>query len=153
MQNWRDLLLSRAPGQRDRIVHVALSGDEGGMNLDMPQSVLDNISAKGTRAGEAFRAFSFDNHYWIRWRNLATAFQRFTVATSNSLRSHPPYATARTGSPAPASYPFRSEARSSAAQKLLEALNIQGEEWSDLGPDLTTNAPRPLPQLQIAPIF
>ncbi|PAM50680.1 hypothetical protein CEJ63_22415, partial [Acinetobacter baumannii] len=39
MQNWRDLLQARAPGYRDRIVHVSLQGDEGGMNLDMPQAV------------------------------------------------------------------------------------------------------------------
>lgn len=53
MQNWRDLLQARAPGYRDRIVHVSLQGDEGGMNLDMPQEVL---SASPTRAAWPVRA-------------------------------------------------------------------------------------------------
>jgi hypothetical protein len=160
MQNWRDLLLSRAPGQRDRIVHIALSGDEGGMNLNMPQVVLDEIANKGTRAGEAFASFSFSNHYWIRWRNLASAVQRFTIRISDSLESKPPiaeygdaYSTAQAGVPPPKSYPFRSSDREQAAEALLASLASKGADWEDLGPDLTTGAPRPLPQLQITPIF
>jgi hypothetical protein len=160
MQNWRDLLLARAPGQRDRIVPVPLAGDEGGMNLNMPQVVLDRISAKGTQAGLAFRTFSFDNHYWIRWRNLASALQRYTMRIAESTRSDPPipefvsaYATARTGTPPPPSYPFRSTERQKAAETLLECLEEKGKDWEDLGPDLTVGAPRPLPQLQISPIF
>jgi predicted acylesterase/phospholipase RssA len=160
MQNWRDRLLARAPGQRDRIVSVPLAGDEGGMNLNMPQSVLDGISAKGTQAGAAFRTFSFDNHYWIRWRNLASALQRYTIRIANSAHSEPPipdfadaYATARTGAPPPPSYPMRSTERQAAAEALFRYLEEKGTEWEDLGPDLSVGAPRPLPQLQISPIF
>lgn len=160
MQNWRDLLLARAPGQRDRIVPVSLAGDEGGMNLNMPQCVLDRISAKGMQAGEAFRSFSFSNHYWIRWRNLASALQRYTIRIADSAHSSPPihefaeaYTTARTGTPPPTSYPFRSADRQKAAEALLECLEEMGKEWEDLGPNLTDGAPRPLPQLQISPIF
>src|SRR5438309_12003452 len=80
MQNWRDLLQSRAPGYRDRIVHISLDSGEGGLNLDMKQAVLDDIRDKGTAAGEAFGQFSFDNHYWIRWRNAASALQRYTLS-------------------------------------------------------------------------
>jgi predicted acylesterase/phospholipase RssA len=160
MQNWRDLLLSRSPGQRERIVHVALDKDEGGMNLDMPQEVLDRVSAKGAAAGELFASFSFDNHYWIRWRNLASALQRYTIRVGDSVHSKPAipafenaYATARIGVPPPPSYKFQSSDRQAEAEKLLARLAIEGQEWEDLGPDLTTGAPRPLPQLQIAPVY
>jgi hypothetical protein len=89
MQNWRDLLQARAPGQRDRIVHVALDETEGGINLDMPQEVLDSISLKGTVAGERLYEFSFDNHYWIRWRNVSSALQRYTIGVAQSDRCLP----------------------------------------------------------------
>lgn len=160
MQNWRDLLLARAPGQRDRIVHVSLDGDEGGMNLDMTQAVLSRISAKGTAAGERFREFSFENHYWVRWRNLASAWQRYTIQVAGGAdpaRRVPAYAqayaqTAPEGPPPP-SYKFSSEAKRKTAEGLLLRLQEQGEEWADLGPDLTEGAPRPLPQMKITPIY
>jgi Patatin-like phospholipase len=156
MQNWRDLLQSRAPGHRDRIVHISLTGQEGGMNLNMPQRVLDGISRKGTDAGEALEGFSFANHFWIRWRNLASALQRYTIKVAESVDSQPiipayrgAHQTAATGMPPPPSYPFRSQDRQLGAEKLLHDLTVQGQDWKDSGPDLTIGAPRPLPQLQI----
>lgn len=160
MQNWRDLLQSRAPGHRDRIVHVSLDGDEGGMNLNMPQPVLTSISEKGTIAGERFRDFSFENHYWIRWRNLAAAWQRHTIKVAdgaNPARRVPAYAQAydlaTPQGPPPPSYKFSSDAKRKAAEALLAQLCEQGEEWADLGPDLMEGAPRPLPQMKITPTY
>jgi predicted acylesterase/phospholipase RssA len=160
MQNWRDLLQSRAPGQRDRIVHVSLDATEGGMNLNMPQAVLDSISMKGSAAGERLYQFSFENHYWIRWRNVAAALQRYTIriATSDECGPKipafvPAYTMAKTGEPVPVSYKFRSQAAQAEAQRLLGQLVTQGAEWDDLGPDLSEGAPRPFPQMQITPIY
>jgi hypothetical protein len=160
MQNWRDLLQSRAPGHRDRIVHISLTGDEGGMNLNMPQSILDGISRKGTEAGKAFENFSFTNHYWIRWRNLASALQRYTIRVADSVSSEPKipayieaYESPATGVPEPPSYKFRSQDRQAEAEKLLDYLSTQGRKWKDSEADLTTTAPRPLPQLQIGPTY
>lgn len=160
MQNWRDLLQSRAPGQRDRIVHVALDKVEGGMNLDMSQDILDSISLKGTVAGERLYQFSFDNHYWVRWRNVASGLQRYTIRIAASAKVVPPipayeaaFATVRTGVPSAVSYKFRSTEAQSAAQALFADLVARGEEWADLGPDLSDGTPRPLPQMQITPIY
>src|SRR5438876_9036323 len=36
MQNWRDRLQTTAAGYRDRIVHIKLCANEGGLNLNMP---------------------------------------------------------------------------------------------------------------------
>ena len=160
MQNWRDLLQSRAPGQRDRIVHVALDKVEGGMNLDMSQDILDSISLKGTVAGERLYQFSFDNHYWVRWRNVASGLQHYTIRIAASAKVVPPipayeaaFATVRTGVPPAVSYKFRSTEAHSAAQALFADLVARGEEWADLGPDLSDGTPRPLPQMQITPIY
>jgi predicted acylesterase/phospholipase RssA len=159
MQNWRDLLQSRAPGHRDRIVHVALGPREGGMNLDMEQDVLDAIAAKGTAAGSKLvEDFDFANHWWVRWRNVASGVERFTieVATGAGPALSPSYASARssalTGKPPPPSYPFTQEQQRD-AQARLGMMIEQGELWADTDPDLTRRAPRPLPQLRITPTY
>lgn len=160
MQNWRDVLQARAPGYRDRIVHVSLQGDEGGMNLDMPQDVLGRIAAKGSVAGERFCGFSFQNHYWIRWRNLASAYQRYTLEIA---RTDDPdqrvatwtdaYQTVALGEPPPPSYRLTSEDKRRESQRLWRHMVEQGQHWEDLGPDLTEGAPRPLPQMKVTPIY
>jgi hypothetical protein len=51
-RNWADTELTAMPGYRDRIVHVALSEDEGGLNLNMPKDVIDKVGERGALAGE-----------------------------------------------------------------------------------------------------
>jgi len=160
MQNWRDTLLARAPGQRDRIVHVALSPVEGGMNLDMPGPVLAGIAAKGTLAGERLSAFDFDNHYWIRWRCLAAALQQYTqqVARTNDARLRvtdyaPVYALPESAETEPPSYAFSSYFQRVESARLLASLIAQGEIWNDMHPDLVQGAPRPAPQMKVTPIY
>ncbi|WP_296747083.1 patatin-like phospholipase family protein [Mesorhizobium sp.] len=155
MQNWRDLLQSRAPGNRERIVHVPLSPQEGGMNLNMDAAILRQVSQKGTEAGQKFAEFSFDAHYWTRWRNLASAMQRYTIKVADSADYRPKineylaaYETARTTSPVPP-YAFEGAVQREQARALLEGLIAQGHGWKDKGPDFTNTAPRPLPQMQI----
>ncbi|WP_313274825.1 patatin-like phospholipase family protein [Stenotrophomonas sp.] len=160
MQNWRDVLQARAPGYRDRIVHVSLHGDEGGMNLDMPQDVLSRIAAKGSVAGERFCDFSFANHYWIRWRNLASAYQRYTLEIARTddpaqrvAAWHDAYEIVASGEPPPPSYRLGSEDKRRESQQLWHHMVEQGQRWDDLGPDLTDGAPRPLPQMKVTPIY
>lgn len=160
MQNWRDLLQARAPGQRDRIVPVSLTSKEGGMNLNMRQKTLDAIAAKGTAAGLAFAEFSFANHHWIRWRNLASALQRYTIKVAEGMTGEPVEPgdaaireTVLSGEPEPPSYKFSSDKRRQGAEALIAALIEQGADWKANGPDFTAGAPRPLPQMQITPIY
>ncbi|WP_411849540.1 RpoH suppressor [Stenotrophomonas sp. LGBM10] len=160
MQNWRDVLQARAPGYRDRIVHVSLHGDEGGMNLDMPQDVLSRIAAKGSVAGERFCDFSFANHYWIRWRNLASAYQRYTLEIARTddpaqrvAAWRDAYESVASGDPSPPSYRLGSEDKRRESQQLWQQMVEQGQRWEDLGPDLTEGAPRPLPQMKVTPIY
>jgi hypothetical protein len=159
MQNWRDLLQSRAPGYRDRIVHIALSGNEGGMNLDMPQDVLDSIAKKGGLAGERLvDRFKFDNHWWMRWRNVASAMERFLEEFA--IGAGPPisasyadaHGSASKGYPDPPSYAFEAGQKDEAKTR-FEVLKELGEEWADHSPDLTKGAPKPLPRLRITPTF
>ena len=80
----------------------------------MSQEVLDTIARRGAAAGERLKSFSFDNHYWIRWRNAASALQRYTISIAAADQCLPKvaayqsaYATARTGKPGPPFLSFR----------------------------------------------
>jgi len=159
MQNWRDILQARAPGHRDRIVSIALAPDEGGMNLDMPENVVRRIAEKGERAGQLLAdQFDFGNHWWIRWRNAASAVERFTIGFATAASATPTasyrdaYAAATKGDPPPPSYSF-TIAQQQEAQHRFEQMVREGELWEDTVADLATGAPKPLPQLRIVPAF
>lgn len=159
MQNWRDLLQSRAPGHRDRIVRIPLTEAEGGMNLNMPQAVIDRIANKGTKAGDMLvRKFNFNNHWWVRWRNVASAMERFTIGFSKAGASPlsesyaKAHSTALTGKPRAPSYRFTGPQQTEAESRFRE-MEQEGLLWEDTDPDLTRGAPKPLPQLRITPTF
>lgn len=158
MQNWRDLLQSRAPGHRDRIVHVSLQGTEGGMNLVMPAPVLERIAKKGSIAGQRFAAFSFENHYWVRWRNLSAAVQRYTAEFSDNttperwLSSYAAACSSPLSDEEPPSYAFKSSAAVELARDMHKKLHEQGKQWKS-GSELSKGAPKPAPQLRITPTY
>ena len=72
--SWQDNLQSALPGYRDRIVHVALKSDEGGLNITMPSKLVQRLAGYGARAGEDMRdEFDLDEH---RWRRFLVAMDR-----------------------------------------------------------------------------
>ncbi|AHE55247.1 patatin-like phospholipase family protein [Sphingomonas sanxanigenens] len=160
MQNWRDLLQGRAPGHRDRIVRIALDADEGGMNLDMPEAVLGSIAGKGRAAGARLIAdFDFDNHFWIRYRNVASAAERFTITFGDALAGPLNADNARAferlwSRDLPTAGPYRfSKAQADEAVTRLERIRNEAASWKDAAVDLTEGAPKPLPQLRVVPTF
>ncbi|MES2441963.1 MAG: patatin-like phospholipase family protein [Pseudomonadota bacterium] len=159
MQNWRDLLQGRAPGHRDRIVRVSLTASEGGMNINMPQDTLTEVARKGGLAGkELLEKFDFDNHFWVRYRNAASAIERFTISFGEGLatpltpRNQAAYDRMwqRTASPDPYGLSLK---QAQEAVTRLEGVRDQAAKWASAPVNLTEDAPRPLPQLRIVPIF
>jgi predicted acylesterase/phospholipase RssA len=62
-KDWQDNLQSSLPGYRERIVHLALKEEEGGLNLSMPRATIEQLSARGADAGkEAVRQFGTPAH-------------------------------------------------------------------------------------------
>lgn len=160
MQNWRDLLLGRAPGYRDRIVRVSLGKNEGGMNILMPQSVLTDVAAKGAEAGRVLAAdFDFDNHYWVRHRSSASAIERFVISYAKGLQDplHVSYEAAwrRAWDPGRGvAGPYRfTAAQSEESVRRIRLLRSEGDLWADTTTSLTEGAPRPLPELRVSPTF
>ena len=158
MQNWRDLLQGRAPGHRDRIVQVEIESNEGGLNLNMPDDVLKALAGKGELAGAKLAdAFDFENHFWVRYRNLQAALERFGIRLDAAMASPPAgaetaYNTAKDGRGAQPSYEYTAEQAKEAAHR-LNALLQEFETWGDSTISLTKGAPNPPPHLRIVPIF
>lgn len=75
-RNWQDGLQSTLPGYRERIVHIALDADEGGLNLDMPEELIEQLGEYGDLAGETIREdFEFREHQWRRLLSTYAAFE------------------------------------------------------------------------------
>jgi predicted acylesterase/phospholipase RssA len=73
-KDWQDNLQSTLPGYRERIAHVVLKPDEGGLNLTMNQATIRKLVDYGEQAGETLRDdFDLDGH---RWRRFLVAMAR-----------------------------------------------------------------------------
>jgi predicted acylesterase/phospholipase RssA len=73
-KDWQDNLQSTLPGYRDRIVHVGLKSDEGGLNIAMPPKLVLALGQYGAQAGKDMRdEFDLDEH---RWRRFLVAMDR-----------------------------------------------------------------------------
>ncbi|HEY0511799.1 MAG TPA: SuhR protein [Thermoanaerobaculia bacterium] len=75
MQNWVDNTQMRLPGYRDRVVHVFLDPDEGGMNLNMPPSLIETLMRRGQAAGDKLSGFDWDGHRWTRYLTAMSQLQ------------------------------------------------------------------------------
>jgi predicted acylesterase/phospholipase RssA len=97
VQNWNDNTQSVLPGYRDRIVTVYLDADEGGLNLDMPATVLKRLEQRGAAAGALIAsrfaapsvldpakpdALGWENHRWLRFRSTMGALKAYLTRFS-----------------------------------------------------------------------
>jgi predicted acylesterase/phospholipase RssA len=168
MQNRSDDAQMRVPGYRDRVVHVSLSKREGGMNLDMDEQVIADLTERGRWAGrrlvERFAqpppepdALSWDDHRWVR---LRTALAGVSAMLSQIARAQdePPLAGDRTYDQLltrdpdghPTSYKMTGEQRQ-LARRLSKRIGEIADELAPPQPSLGTSAPRPPPALRVVP--
>lgn len=97
MQNWRDNMLLHLPGQRDRVAHVLLGKDEGGLNLTMDRATIEDVALRGREAGALFRERhekAWPNHRWIRFlsfmASLEGTLERWAGGFDETLIEQPP---------------------------------------------------------------
>jgi predicted acylesterase/phospholipase RssA len=155
MQNWRDNLQMVIPGYRDRIVHISHTEREGGLNLRMDAAIIEKMSNRGRRAGEALlNQFDWNNHAWIRYRSTMccweTSFEKFGNSYRNPLPQDAEIWKAIYGNGKPPCYPWRSgqEGWAPEAARELASLSagwLQGKEC------FCDGAPRPRPETRISP--
>jgi predicted acylesterase/phospholipase RssA len=172
MQDWTDATQLGAPGFRDRVVHVRLTADEGGLNLRMKPELIARVAARGAEAARVLLAHyahrdpppgivtGWRNHRWVRYRvamrlieqSLAglRAAERETAATpAGILAMHED----------PPSYRFRTAAQERAAHdayiELLDLADRYAATREALGFSIfehdSGDGPHPRPELRIRP--
>jgi predicted acylesterase/phospholipase RssA len=84
-KDWPDNLQGTLPGYRERIVQVALTPDEGGLNLDMNPDKVNSLTNLGAIAGDRMLDFDFNEH---RWRRFLIALARLEETIEAMRASH-----------------------------------------------------------------
>jgi predicted acylesterase/phospholipase RssA len=167
-RNWMDSLQSFVPGYRDRIVHVYLDKREGGLNLNMPDDVVKNLSGYGEVAANRLighflegvgpegkpTMMTWDHHKWTRCRSTIALLEEFLADLAYSLE-HPESGDrtfleliSRSREEPPEGYAFTEEQREEAKTR-IETLRELGHCKISLKP----GAPKPSPALRIRPTF
>jgi predicted acylesterase/phospholipase RssA len=155
MQNWRDNLQMLIPGYRDRIVHITHTEREGGLNLKMDAKVIEKMSKRGLRAGEALlNQFDWNNHAWIRYRSTMccweTSFEKFGNSYRNPLAQDEQIWNVIYGNGKPPCYPWRS-GQETWAPLATRALASLSEGWFRGEECFCEGAPKPRPETRISP--
>lgn len=168
MQNWTDNTQSRLPGFRDRIVHVPLTSKEGGLNLNMPDTLINGLTIRGEQAGEILLehfvnppldlVMTWDNHRWLRMRSMIASLEKMIgqidTACANPEGRDIPYDQWLASSNKPPSYPIKSKEQIRMTLKTLRILRRIAHAWQTAqtanGNPITAadGAPRPRPELR-----
>jgi predicted acylesterase/phospholipase RssA len=149
MQNWVDNTQMRLPGYRDRVVHVHLTDDEGGMNLTMPPQLIEDLTERGKAAGRALVTdFKWDLHRWTRYHSamnqLRDKLGRMDVVYRAGLRD---YLEHREFSETP----YGLEGNQAILLGLTDNLMRVAAELQEKGKAFSKQPPRPVPDLRIMP--
>jgi predicted acylesterase/phospholipase RssA len=169
MQNWQDNAQAKMPGFRDRIAHVCLGPDEGGLNLDMPETKMKEIAESGTRVGlllsrrfkpRSQAKLNWDNHRWVRFRSMMASLEEMLEKLGPRLAPdfEPPQpgdenyrALLERDADSLPSYAWSSRGQRDEALRAVNDLVKLAAEWSATPETLTDGAPRPMPELRARP--
>jgi hypothetical protein len=97
-RNWQDNLQRILAGYRERTAHVALTDNEGGLNLNMDPSLIAELNHLGHVAGTRMLGFDLKEHQWRRflvaYARLEDTFERmntsYTGGFETFLNTYPP---------------------------------------------------------------
>jgi hypothetical protein len=154
-KDWQDNLQSTLPGYRERIAHIALKSDEGGLNLTMSDATITKVAGYGQTAGDELRTqFNFDEH---RWRRFLVAMARMEETLDEVATAY-----AGTGVPEPfAAFLQRYAANPEHYRQKSEVLSVmlaRGNELAEVGTDWRTeptiregHIPQPETNFRISP--
>ena len=172
MQDWSDATQLGAPGFRDRVVHVRLTADEGGLNLRMKPELMARVAARGAEAARALLAHyahrdpppgtvtGWRNHRWVRYRVAMRLIEQSLAgirAAERETASTPAGILAMHDDPP--SYRFRTVAQERAAHdayiELLDLADRYAATRDVLGFSIFEHdpgdGPHPRPELRIRP--
>jgi predicted acylesterase/phospholipase RssA len=155
-KDWQDNLQGTLPGYRERIAHVVLKPEEGGLNLAMNQETIKRLAGYGQKAGEILRdKFDLDQH---RWRRFLVAMARMEETLDDIAKA---YEGGQDGSEAFAKFLDRyanHKGSYSQSAAILNLLLVRGQELASRGEDWRApprirdgHIPRPPTDLRISP--
>lgn len=168
MQNRVDEAQMRVPGYRDRVSHVSLSENEGGMNLTMPPSRIAALTARGRFAAMRLRdaytppdppakRITWDNHRWIRLRSALSVFEEMhklfaTGYDGSSAEGEKTYLELirRREADLPSSYRWTRRAQRRLAERQIKAIRKATDGVSPTS-TVSEGGPSPAPVARITP--
>jgi predicted acylesterase/phospholipase RssA len=180
-KNWHDALQIRVPGYRERVATVYLQEGEGGLTVNMPDTVVAQIAERGAKAAAAILQryavpantvatglaasrdvpVSWSAHRWGRYRStmnvIQDALRQFSAAVAATpLAGDPSLADLvieGSSDRAPFGYPFRSHTMiKGAPHATAELAGLLGQwEQRDLDFGSASYPPVPTPELRIVP--
>ena len=154
-KDWQDNLQSTLPGYRERIVHVVLKPDEGGLNLTMSAATVQKLVSYGEQAGIKLRdEFDLEGHRWRRFLvamarveqmldEVALAYEQVPGEFGKFLAAY---------SPDPSSYK-QDAARAAEMLKRGAELAEMGKRWRSPPTVRDGKIPRPPTNLRITPKY
>ena len=155
-QNYRDNTLSALPSYRERIVHIRLNENEGGLNLAMDRETILKVMEKGHQAGETILAdFNFRDHQWVRLRLLFGLLENKLVEMARKLAPDRANVISLMQEQIEATktmdrFPYpRSEAWCEDALERLMTLDKLLRDWEE--EHFHTKLPKPTPHLRVEP--
>lgn len=154
MQNWRDEIMFPYPGFRDRIIQISQRPDEGGLNLDMPEPLIESLGNAGEMAADRLidRFHPEGNQQGKGWdKHLEARLATFLGTMQPGSASLAPVLSTNTWRVIVGRLPRYSKARRQLATDFLEGVQTLGNMGQPHGISLDKNAPRPLAQVKISP--
>jgi predicted acylesterase/phospholipase RssA len=161
-KDWQDNLQSVMPGYRERIAHVYLKEEEGGINLNMPAETIAELVALGRRAGllmtagepeaDDKKAFDFNDHRWRRFLVFYAALEEaFEDAATEWKANRADFAALLA---APPSYDKSAKkARQEVFRRIDTLLTHLANDWPDRLRDADRLVPKPEGVLRITPRY
>ncbi len=170
MQNWGDRTQMRVHGYWDRVVHVSLDDDEGGLNLDMPPGLIRRLGARGEHAADRLAdrfgvrgpgvdaAPGWDAHRWLRFRSSMALVEQLLGRLRAGYHGEPQGASRRyeellVRGPdlPPLDYPLTAHQRETVPTATARLLELADEWRGGAAPLFGEGAPTPSPELRISP--
>lgn len=161
---WRDSLQRRLPGFRERMVHVGLPPDAGGLHLAMKPEVIRTLAGLGVDAARllqrdfatprtAGQANAWERHRWTRARTSLSALRQHLQAFVGRLGAGAPRYDELLRTATPAQHPFDGELAREQALALAEGARELMHTLDATPPAdaMDRNAPEPQPALHLSP--
>lgn len=155
-KDWQDNLQSTLPGYRERIAHVVLRPEQGGLNLTMDEATISKLVGFGEQAGVKLRdEFDLNAH---RWRRFLVAMARMEETLDEVAKAYEGVPGGPEAFPAfLARFPTTTTTYKQDEPRLAEMLK-RGQQLATLGADWREKPviregriPKPATNLRISP--